>query len=157
MSIRVFGDTNPIFQDWMHLRLCLSGKKDGIAWYIGEYNMPISDQQMVVRLAYVDVTSTKLDGITDTSYIDSLGINFYGGCTFAGAGENIALFRKIGTKNEKNHWFLGEDYAHNLFVRQSPIFSVEKIAEHLELETIPSIFKTLVFLDVEGSDNSYIE
>lgn len=142
--------------DWRNLRILLTGKKDGFKWYIGEYDLPFSAAKIVdpttfktlmttvVRLAYVDVTGTKLDGITNTSVIDELGIDLYCGCTFAGSGEMAALLRK--DSQLRDHWFIGEDYAHDMFAK-SP--ATEDIAKHLESETIPSIVKALVVLDIK--------
>lgn len=144
--------------DWRNLRILLTGKKDGFKWYIGEYDLPFFAAKIVdpstsktlmttiVRLAYVDVTGTKLDGITNTSVIDELGIDLYCGCTFAGAGEMAALLMK--DSQLRDHWFVGEDYAHDMFGMQAPV-KLEYIAKHLESETIPSIVKALVVLDIK--------
>ena len=140
---------------WRNSKIILSGEKDGFKWYVGEYDLPFSlgnfvdpsslkpSTSSIVRLAYVDVTGTKLDGITSTSSIDDLGIDLYCGCTFAGAIED-AMVLKNNIKDGK--WFIGEDYAHGSF--EDPI-PPEDIAKHLESETIPSIIKALVTLDVK--------
>lgn len=148
------------FADWQNIRLCSSGKKDGFKWYIGEYELPFVSGKMIhpssftpmtssiVRVAYVDVTGTKLDGITNTGTIDELGIELYCGCTFAGSSESAELLRRI-EELDGDHWFIGEDYAHDLFGKPEKSITIEQIANHLEQETIPSIIKALVTLDVK--------
>ena len=150
--------------DWRNLRVLLSGEKDGFKWYIGEFELPFASQgaldpetlkpmvSNIVRLAYVDVTGTKLDGITDTSVINALGIDLYCGCTFAGAGEMAGLLRKLDDKIQREHWFIGEDYAHDIFRKHESLMTPEEIAKHLETETIPSIMKALVVLDIKDPD-----
>lgn len=153
------------------LKLLRCGKCDGFSWYIGSYRLPmsagdsvsVSDIRLgsrsvqlasnVVQLAYVDVTGTKLDGVTELDVIDQLKIDLYCGCTFAGAGESCALLRKasqdLHDDSLREHWFIGEDYAHDMFGSSKSVPSPAEIAEHLETETIPSIFRALVTLDVK--------
>lgn len=159
--VKAMGET---LNDWRNLRVLLTGEKDGFKWYIGEFELPFASQGIldpetlkpmasnIVRLAYVDVTGTKLDGIIDTAVIDALGIDLYCGCTFAGAGEMAGLLRKLDDRLQREHWFIGEDYAHNMFGKHESLMTPEKIAEHLETETIPSIMKALVTLDVKDPD-----
>jgi hypothetical protein len=151
--------------DWRNLRALLAGETDGFKWYVGEYEVPFSpgcfvtnpntltrSTSNVVRLAYVDVTRTKFDGIVDTQMIDELGVDLYRGCTFAGLGKDSCFFRKFGTKDDQEHWFIGEDYAHDMFGMSEKTIPVEQIGKHLETETIPSILKALVVLDVNDLD-----
>lgn len=145
--------------NWRNLRVLLTGETDGFKWYVGEYKLPFSFvtdpdtltrlTSNIVRLAYVDVTGTKLNGITNTSVIDELGIDLYCGCTFTGTGEAAGLLRSYESGSLKDHWFIGEDYAHAII---SKSVAPEDIAKHLELETIPSIVKALVVLDVKNLD-----
>lgn len=157
--VKAMGET---LNDWRNLRVLLSGEKDGFKWYIGEFELPFASQGIldpetlkpmmsnIVRLAYVDVTGTKLDGITNTQMIDELGIDLYCGCTFAGFGEMASLLRK--ELQLRDHWFIGEDYAHDIFGMSEKTIPVEQIGKHLEIETIPSILKALVVLDVKDPD-----
>lgn len=151
-----------LVNDWRNSRILLTGEKDRFKWWIGEYDLPFSCKSVIdpislrpmrntiVRLAYVDVTGTKLDGITNTSVIDELGIDLYCGCTFAGTGEMAALLKK--ESQLRDHWFIGEDYAHDIFDMTEQSIPVEQIGKHLEIETIPSILKALVVLDVKDLD-----
>ena len=130
-----------------------SGETDGFKWYIGACQFPIYDQcihrlaKAPLKLAYVDVTSTKLDGIDDFEYINSLGVDLHCGCTFSGPGDNASLLRLVD--NAENRWFVGEDYAHNIgLINPLENTSVQMIEEHLKNETIPSILKALVLLDL---------
>lgn len=58
------------------------------------------------------------------------------------------------SSREREHWFIGEDYAHNMFGKHESLMTPEKIAEHLETKTIPSIMKALVTLDAKDPDFS---
>lgn len=148
--------------DWRHPRLLKSGETDGFKWYIGEYDLPFPRKILdpsslmpldtsTIRLAYVDVTGTKLDGISDVDVINRLGIELFCGCTFAGQGEHSSLLRHANAGRER--WFIGEDYAHGQLGFSSdsvPEADANAIEEHIKTETIPSIIKSLVKIDVSN-------
>ena len=149
-------------EDWRHPRLLKSGETDGFKWYIGEYDLPFPRKILdplslapldtsTIRLAYVDVTGTKLDGISDVGVINRLGIELFCGCTFAGQGEHSSLLRHANAGRER--WFIGEDYAHGQFGFSSdsvPEADANAIEEHIKTETIPSIIKSLVKIDLSN-------
>ncbi len=146
-----------IYEDsWEHPKLLKTGKTDGFKWYIGEYYLPsfigVEFKPYAMRLAYVDVSGTKLDGVVDTRVVDKLGVNLYCGCTFAGSGESSSLLRSIDGSLDR--WYVGEDYGHDYGhdygQSQTPSSDLSAIELHIENETIPSIVKALVELDIKN-------
>ena len=149
-----FDADSAMAEDFRSPTILKSGETDGFKWYIGVCLFPIYDhykRQLTnasLKLAYVDVTSTKLDGIDDLEYINSLGVDLHCGCTFSGPGDDASLLRLVDDAEKR--WFVGEDYAHSIDLG-NPLedASVQVIEEHLKNETIPSILKALVLLDLE--------
>lgn len=141
--------------EWRHDRILKVGETDGFKWYIGAFDFPgylnlanmMASGTNVVYLAYVDVSGTSLDGIVDTETVDELGINLFGGCTFVGPGENIALLRD--SKFDREAWFIGEDYMHPKARNSDPDITIEDIENHLKTETIPTLTKALIMIDLK--------
>lgn len=143
---------------WRNDKLLVEGETRGFKWWIGSYEMPrgitnpttLWTSNFNVYLAYVDVTGTKLNGITDFEAINSLKINFYNGCTFAGPAENASVLR-LSEKIKKDWWVIGEDYLDISWNFSDPELienPVRFISRHLETETIPSLEKALIMVDL---------
>lgn len=132
-------------------RLLKSGKTDGFEWFIGAFDLIVSHGKEPIYLAYVDVSGTKLDGISETSVIDELGIEFCNGCTFAGRKDQISLFKTVDCEMlDPKKWFLGEDYLRcDIFYRTTPPITVEDIEKHIKNETIPSLLKAFILMDLK--------
>lgn len=151
-------------EDYLSPTLLKFGESDGFKWYIGEYHLPFSSicgpatlepVSPTVRIAYVDVTGTKLDGVTDFRVVDHADIDLHCGCTFAGTGEMASLLR-CTVQDSQNRWYIGEDYAHSTFDlihgSTEEAAKLETIEAHLKNETIPSIIKALVEIDLKNPD-----
>lgn len=151
--VKAMGRTSEF--DWRHARILKAGETDGFKWYIRAFDFPgflnsagmIASGTNVVYHAYVDVSGTSLAGIVDAETVDELGINLFGGCAFAGPGENIALLRE--SKIDREAWFIGEDYMHPKACNSDPDITIEDIENHLKTETIPTLMKALIMVDLK--------
>lgn len=161
--------TKPGFSDGFfeytvrHDRILASGEHDGFKWYVGCFDLPSvgifqAKPTVPVYVAYIDVTGTKLDGICNLESLTSLNIKFHNNCcTFASSAENSSILRTIGISHDR--WMIGEDYLDKYYLLSSSsdedlIFNehemAKSISRRLEEETIPSLIKVLVLLDLKG-------
>lgn len=151
--------------------LVKSGESNGFKWHILFYTIPSLGDLLptTIYLAYVDVTGTKLDGILDTEVVNKLGVDLHCGCTFVGPAENAGYLLSAADV-DRHHWFIGEDYCHGEDCQMSgPAWTAystsispqkntpETIEKHLIEETIPSLIKALLMVDIRHPVNGVVE